>query len=211
MTRFFVSTVVALIAISGLAFTLIVIVIARSPYTHGNLSPQGYDRTDIAYVGEELPFDGLGLADPQLARTGDPVRDGALLFFQYGCASCHGIRGQGGVLGTDLDEASPSEIRREVRDGPEGMPAFRSDSLSDEDLEKIIAFLTSAPDEASEETDADSGGPTSEPWERGGLKGGSVWEKIIAFLRTVFEEVPEAADAEPNAAAPGPGERADQH
>src|SRR3990172_705172 len=48
------STVVGLITISGLAFTLIAIVIARSPYTHGNLSPEGYHRTKIAPVGEDL-------------------------------------------------------------------------------------------------------------------------------------------------------------
>jgi mono/diheme cytochrome c family protein len=197
VSRFFVSwTVVGLIAISGLAFTLIAIVIARSPYTHGNLSPQGYDRTEIAYIGEEAPFDGLGLADPQLARTGDPIRDGALLFFQYGCASCHGIRGQGGVLGTDLDEASPSEIRREVRDGPEGMPAFRSDYLSDEDVEKIIAFLTSRDKEAPGATADETDGPTPEPGEREVLKGGSVWEKIIAFLRSATRDVPAAAPGE---------------
>lgn len=201
MSRFFVSwTVVGLIAISGLAFTLIAIVIARSPYTHGNLSAQGYDRTEIAYVGEEAPFDGLGLADPQLARTGDPVRDGALLFFQYGCASCHGFRGQGGVLGADLDEASPSEIRREVRDGPEGMPAFRSDFLSDEDVEKIIAFLTSSRKDAPDATTDETDGPALEPGEQEGLKGGSLWEKIIAFLSSATKEVPEASPAE---SAPG--------
>ncbi len=201
MSRFFVSwTVVGLIAISGLAFVLIAIVIARSPYTHGNLSPQGYDRTEIAYVGEEAPFDGLGLADPQLARTGNSVRDGALLFFQYGCASCHGIQAQGGVLGTDLDEASPSEIRREVRDGPEGMPAFRSDFLSDEDVETIIAFITSSSKEAPGTTAGETAGPTPEPGEQGALKGGSIWEKIIAFLSSATKDVPEAA---PAASAPG--------
>lgn len=144
MTRFYLSsTVVGFIAISGLAFMLIAIVIARSPYTHGNLRPQGYSRTEIALVGEEYPFNGLGLADPQLALTGDPVQDGRALFFRYGCVSCHGFQGQGGTVGDDLGDASPSEIRREVRDGPEGMPAYVSSYLSDDDLKKIIAFLDS--------------------------------------------------------------------
>src|SRR3990172_5915413 len=116
------STIIGLVTISGLAFTLIAIVIARSPYTHGNLSPEGYNRTKITLVGEEQPFEGLGLADPQLAQTGDPIQDGRALFFQYGCASCHGFQGEGAVVGKDLEDASPSEIRREVRDGPEGMP-----------------------------------------------------------------------------------------
>jgi len=135
------STVVAIITVSGLAFTLIGIVIARSPYTHGNLSPEGYDRTEIAIVGEEYAFEGLGLAD-SFAPTDDPVADGQLLFFQYGCKSCHGS-GTGAIVGDDLDEVSPSDVRKAVRDGPKGMPAFSASTLSDEELELIVAFLTS--------------------------------------------------------------------
>src|SRR3972149_1417793 len=107
MTKAPVWTVAGLITISGLAFTLIAIVIARSPYTHGNLSPQGYGRTEIAFVGEEHAFEGLGLAAPQLAQTGAPIQDGRALFFQYGCASCHGFQGEGAVVGKDLEDASP--------------------------------------------------------------------------------------------------------
>ncbi len=201
MSKFFVSwTVVGLIAISGLAFTLIAIVIARSPYTHGNLSPQGYDRTEIAYVGEEAPFDGLGLADPQLARTGDPVQDGRALFFQYGCTSCHGFQGQGGTLGADLDEASPSEIRREVRKGPEGMPAYVSSFLSDDDLEKIIAFLTSPAEEAAGETGAAaSDGDGTE------VKGGGFLRKVIAFVTRVTGESSQETAGGTSHKASGPG------
>lgn len=156
MTRFFVPAIL-IVTISGLAFTLIAIVIARSPYTHGNLRPEGYDRTEIAYVGEEEPFEGLGLADPQLATTGDSAQDGKALFFQYGCAACHGLKGQGGAVGTDLDidDISLSEFRRDVRKGPKGMPSFMEETLSDEDLEKLYAFLESAMQEAPEEAAAE--------------------------------------------------------
>ncbi len=142
MRRYFVPGLL-IFAISGLAFTLIAVVIARSPYTHGNLTPEGYNRTEIILVGEESPFEGLGLADPLLARTGDPVDDGRALFFRFGCASCHGLKAQGGAVGPDLLDASASKIGREVREGPEGMPAYSTSSLSDEDVEKIIAFLKS--------------------------------------------------------------------
>ncbi len=145
------------VAMSGLAFTLVVIVIARSPYTHGNLRPEGYDRTEIVYVGEEHPFEGLGLADPQLVTTGDSAQDGKALFFQYGCASCHGLKGQGGAVGADLDidDISRSEFRREVRKGPKGMPSFMEETLTDEDLEKLYAFLESISEEPSEEAAAE--------------------------------------------------------
>jgi len=131
------------IMMSGLAFTLIAVVIARSPYTHGNLRPEGYNRTDIIYLGEDHPFDGFGLADPRLASTGDPAQDGGVLFFGYGCASCHGLKGQGAAVGKDLSKADAEEISQEVRRGPKTMPAFDPSVLPDSDLQKLIAFLKS--------------------------------------------------------------------
>jgi len=137
------STIVGLIMISGLAFTLIAIVIARSPYTHGNLSPEGYNRTEITYLGQEHAYEGLPLADPRLAQTGDPVANGRALFFRYGCASCHGLKGQGQAVGKDLSKADTEEILEKVRQGPKTMPAFLVSVLSDSDLQQLIAFLRS--------------------------------------------------------------------
>ncbi|HEU4760277.1 MAG TPA: cytochrome c [Dehalococcoidia bacterium] len=131
------------IMMSGLAFTLIAIIIARSPYTHGNLSPQGYNRTDIIYLGQEHPFEGFALADPSLASTGDPAQDGRILFFRYGCASCHGLKGQGSSVGKDISDASEQRISRQVRAGPKAMPSFDTSVLPDSDLQKLIAFLNS--------------------------------------------------------------------
>ena len=131
------------IMMSGLAFTLIAVIIARSPYTHGNLNWRGYNRTEIIYLGEEHPFDGIPLADPSLAGTGDPAQDGRVLFFGYGCASCHGLQGKGGAVGKNLSSANSEEISDNVRQGPKTMPAFETGTLSDGDLAKLIAFLKS--------------------------------------------------------------------
>ncbi len=157
--------IVGAIMMGGLAFTLVGVIIARSPYTHGNLRPEGYDRTEIARVGEEYPFEGLGLADPQLANTGDPAQDGKALFFGYGCASCHGLKGQGGAVGADLDidDISRSEFGRDVRKGPKGMPSFMEETLNDEDLDKLYAFLELVEGEVSEEAAARSIAPAPEP------------------------------------------------
>jgi len=129
---------------SGLAFTLIAVIIARSPYTHGNLQPEGYNRTDIIYLGEEHPFAGIPLADPALASAGDPAQNGRVLFFGYGCASCHGLKGEGGPVGKKIAGASELRISRQVRAGPKTMPSFDPSVLPDSDLQKLIAFLQSS-------------------------------------------------------------------
>ncbi len=141
MRRFAVPSVLT-IGMAILAITIIGVVVARSPYTHDNLaSAAGYTRTNVAYIGETYLFGGMLLKNPEAAQTGNVVGDGGLLFFQYGCASCHGINGQGGAVGKDLRGDSPLKIRTKVRDPSKGMPAYSSNSLSDADMEKLIAFL----------------------------------------------------------------------
>lgn len=142
MSRFFVPLVLVGV-ISGLAFGLVVGIIGRSPETHANVRPEGFDRTPITYVGEEYPFTGLGLADPSLVTDVDQSARGRLLFLSNSCATCHSLGSQGGVVGPDLDpgELTPSEFRRDVRAGPKGMPAFMEEVISDDDLEAIYAFL----------------------------------------------------------------------
>ena len=135
--------IVGAIMMSGLAFTLVGVIIARSPYTHGNLRAEGYDRTEISVVGEDVPFEGLGLRDHRLADTGDAATDGRALFFGYGCASCHGLQGKGGAVGKNLSKANNEEISDNIRRGPKTMPSFDPGVLPDSDLQKLIAFLKS--------------------------------------------------------------------
>ncbi len=145
MNRYFIP-VVLVVTISGLALTLIVGIVMRSPYTHGNLSsPAEYTRTKVTYLGQTYPFEGMPLAKPARAQTGDPVADGQLLFFQYGCAACHMSNGQGGAVGKDLAGDSANKITTKVREGPKGMPQFTVELLPDADLQKIIAFLQANP------------------------------------------------------------------
>jgi mono/diheme cytochrome c family protein len=142
VNRFFVPAVLAA-TISGLGFGLVVGVIARSPDTHANVRPEGYDRTPVTYVGEEATFEGLGLADAGLLLTADRVERGRLLFLSASCVTCHGLANQGGVVGPELDigELTISDLRRAIQTGPKGMPVFPEETFSDQDLEDLYAFL----------------------------------------------------------------------
>jgi mono/diheme cytochrome c family protein len=133
-----------LVAISGLAFTLIVVIISRSPYTHGNFNPAGYDRTGIAVLGQNYPFHGFELADPGRTMTGDAARDGSFIFLEQGCASCHGLKAKGGAVGLKLKaDYSSSQLQRAVREPSGGMPSYPETALSNDAIEKVLAFLRS--------------------------------------------------------------------
>ena len=61
------------------------------------------------------------------------------------CAGCHQIVGEGGyVTGARvpaLGQASATQIAEAVRIGPFHMPRFSKKAISDEDLNKIIAYV----------------------------------------------------------------------
>jgi len=142
MSRFFVPAVLAAL-VSGLALGLIGGLVARSPETHANVRPAGYDRTAVGYVGELVPYEGIGLGDPEADDDPDPVVRGRILFLGYGCATCHGVAAQGGIVGPrlHLEDIFKEDFVPIVRSGPAGMPAFTDSILSDVDLDTIYKYL----------------------------------------------------------------------
>ncbi len=121
-----------------------VIVFLRTPLASGDpLQPERYHRTPIAFLDADLPYEGVGLADDSLAETGDPLADGEMLYFQYGCASCHGLSGTGAVVGPELlgQVGSLGGFLEDVREGPKEMPGYPANVLSDEDTDLIHRYL----------------------------------------------------------------------
>jgi len=128
--------------------TGMVIVFIRAPVSNRHVTdPDRYDRTPVAYIDESLPYLGFGLGDEAAARTGDPIVDGSVIYFGYGCASCHGLSGQWAVVGPALKDEIGSLARffEDVREGPGGMPAYDEVMLSEADLEKVYRFLDEGP------------------------------------------------------------------
>ncbi len=121
-----------------LAATLLTIG-ARSPFTHLNLSPNvvsGFDRTSQVVVGPPQPISAMQL---QSSSKTSLALQGQSLFMSLDCASCHGLRGQGAVVGPVIAGANAATLKDKTTSGPGGMPKFTG--LTDQDLNALAAYL----------------------------------------------------------------------
>lgn len=129
------------VALSFVAFTAIgmFVVVLTRPESHANLDPTTpFDRAPGAIVGTDYDYTGFGLDS---GGNLDEL-DGRALFIKAGCASCHGPQGKGALVGDDISgEHSVGSVIEDVREGPEGMPKFSEDVLSDAEIENIVAYL----------------------------------------------------------------------
>ncbi|MBI2322875.1 MAG: cytochrome c [Chloroflexi bacterium] len=133
----------AAVAIAVLA-TVLLSLGPRSPYTHANLAPEldpRYTRTEQVVVDEPAPYSGPGLVAPLAA--GDLIARGRALLVTRGCASCHGLAGQGGSVGPPIAGFDLETLQDKVHKGPGGMPAYHSGEIGDEDLAAVVAYLQS--------------------------------------------------------------------
>ncbi len=131
----FIGTAVLLIALT------LLMIVARSPWTHSNLNvgfDARYKRTEQDLVGTPVPFMGDTLGVPPAS---DPVQLGKQLFVVKGCAACHGLDGRGGVIGPSIVGTKAEKLRAKTQVGPQGMPAYSPDALTDQDLAAIAAYL----------------------------------------------------------------------
>jgi cytochrome c553 len=132
------TTYVAVVVLVGLT---LIAVLGRSPDTRANFqeSPAGYDRTDVSLIGERGAFQGLV---SELGESPQAIYVGA------GCANCHGLSGEGAVVGPDIWGKNFEDMLEVVRDGEHGMPAFDDERLSDEQVELLTAYLNELREQA---------------------------------------------------------------
>lgn len=79
-----------------------------------------------------------GLSAEELARGGE--------IFKANCSACHNYEGRGGALpegryAPSLMKTSPQHIWEAVRTGPQQMPVFSQQVLTDQDLKEVIGYL----------------------------------------------------------------------
>lgn len=107
-------------------------------------SPRAVSEEDIAAIYaylQSLPSTG---ARPKITTDRPDSAIGEALYRYFGCFGCHGYQAEGAfgprLAGTAL---SFEELRAQVREPRERMPAFRPERISDEELAHIYAFLQS--------------------------------------------------------------------
>lgn len=137
---------VSFVVLGLVTFAALVILMigARSPYTHANLNigyDPRYERTEQILVGAPADFAGLS-PDAPLA-TVDTLARGASLYVTQGCASCHALGGRGGLVGPRIVGIDKETIAKRVRVGPVGMPRFSTTGLTDAEIADIAAYLGS--------------------------------------------------------------------
>ncbi|MDH3308389.1 MAG: c-type cytochrome [Acidimicrobiia bacterium] len=133
-------TAVMVLVASGLVALLI-----RSPNTHHNRDPEGYDRSAVAFVEGAYLYPDFGLA-PNSATEAELGRG---LFVTFGCAGCHGVQAEGTTTAKSPVDASYDWVRQVVRTGLPGMPSYSPQELSDTELIEIFAFLAESRDDVS--------------------------------------------------------------
>lgn len=101
-------------------------------------------------VGARSPWSPNFAAEPlnaqTVGQTSGPIAEGALLFHDKGCLSCHLVDGQGGRRGPNLshigDVLNRDEMIIRINNGGTNMPSFASTLKADE-LDRIVTFLES--------------------------------------------------------------------
>jgi cytochrome c553 len=136
--RWVVSAIFAFL-VASLSVTLLTIG-ARSPVTHLNLTSgvvSDYDRTSQVLVGAPQPLQRGTMAPVH----GDAAQQGAALFMNLACATCHGLKGQGGVFAPIIAGTNAATLKAKTNAGPGAMPRY--EGLTEEDLNALAAFLLS--------------------------------------------------------------------
>ncbi|MBI2858268.1 MAG: cytochrome c, partial [Chloroflexi bacterium] len=114
-------------------------------------SSSAYGRSMLSYVGSDSNIGWQHPAQIEPAGNGiggqPPISgdhySGRDYFISYGCASCHGLNGQG-TRWAPMRVTAPEQVHMMVRIGPGGMPAYSKDYLPDSTVDLMAGWLVEA-------------------------------------------------------------------
>ncbi len=97
-------------------------------------------------VPNQSQYDASGLTEEDIAKGG--------ALFRANCSACHGIIGGGGAMpngkyAPSLYNTSDVHIYEAMRTGPQQMPMFSKEVMTDESAKQIIAYLNEAQNQPS--------------------------------------------------------------
>lgn len=92
----------------------------------------------VASLGDGVPLPDVDIDGADLAEGG--------VVYRRSCQACHSAFGSGGALSygqaaPNLHSAEPLEVAAAVRVGPGQMPVFGTESISDESLDDLAAYV----------------------------------------------------------------------
>lgn len=104
-----------------------------------------YGPEEIAALVAYVDTLGEGPELPEVAVDAGDLAEGGVLYRSM-CQACHSAFGSGGALSygraaPHLHDADPLEVAAAVRIGPGQMPVFGPESLDDEQLDDLIAYV----------------------------------------------------------------------
>jgi ubiquinol-cytochrome c reductase cytochrome c subunit len=117
------------------------------PYRQPRRSRPSFTDAQIDALVAYVASFGSGPAIPEPHPENGSLSAGLRLFTEH-CAGCHQVVGEGGFLtggvAPPLEDATPAQIAEAVRIGPYLMPRFSETTLSDAELDSIIAYVEQA-------------------------------------------------------------------
>ncbi len=121
----------------------------RMPLANSEEQPQrkepAYHEDEIAALVAYVGTLGDGPAIPEIDTAGADLAAGGEAYREI-CQACHSASGSGGALSygraaPELAEATPTQVGAAVRVGPGQMPVFGPDTISDEELNDLAAYV----------------------------------------------------------------------
>jgi ubiquinol-cytochrome c reductase cytochrome c subunit len=121
-----------------------------APSQQARRGPVTYSQEQIsdlaAYVGSLAPGPAIPTAE-ELAYENANLQEGGELF-RTNCAQCHNFGGAGGALSNgefapSLKVATPNEMFEAMLTGPQAMPVFANSTITVEQKQAIIKYVTS--------------------------------------------------------------------
>ncbi len=136
---------------------------AAVPYINEVHKMPGFTQPEMMQIVKYVQSFTPGSTDSSLPRIlpGNVERGRAL--FNENCAHCHGVAGNGASVGYNnvapsLMNSTVFQVGEAIRAGPEVMPRFGPDVLSDQDVSDIARYVNYLQTQSDQPEGIDSGG-----------------------------------------------------